>query len=320
MAPNTTNENTITPESDMLEKLIVPRAEPRKYKIVCRNIVVFLYYHFAGLYGFYLCLTAAKWQTILAGYIFFIVGGLGITAGSHRLWSHKSFKATKPLQLILMLFQSCANQHSVAHWVRDHRLHHKYSDTDADPHNATRGFFYSHVGWLMVRKHPEVVKRGKHIDLSDIYSNPYLKFQNDNSFWFIPLLSFVVPTLLPVICWSETISIAWHVNMLRYALNLNVTFMVNSVAHMWGYKPYDKNIAPSQSHAVSVVSLGEGYHNFHHVFPYDYRSDELSNIRLNPTTIFIDLCAKLGLAYDLKRAPREIVTARAKRTGDGTME
>jgi stearoyl-CoA desaturase (delta-9 desaturase) len=62
-------------------------------------------------------------------------------------------------------------------WVRDHRQHHKYTDTDADPHNATRGFFFSHCGWLMVRKHPDVIAKGKTIDLSDLEADPIVRFQ-----------------------------------------------------------------------------------------------------------------------------------------------
>lgn len=102
---------------------------------------------------------------------------LGITAGAHRLWAHRCYKATVPLQIILIIFNSLSFQNTAIHWIRDHRLHHKYSDTDGDPHNASRGFFYSHVGWLLVKKHPEVKKRGKMIDMSDIYSNPILRFQ-----------------------------------------------------------------------------------------------------------------------------------------------
>ncbi|KAJ0170030.1 hypothetical protein K1T71_014636 [Dendrolimus kikuchii] len=315
MAPDITNEEIIVAESES-DQSKSPQAEPRQYHIVYRNIAVFLYYHIAGIYGFYLCFGNAMWMTIFWNVLTYIITVLGIAAGSHRLWSHKAYKATKPLQIFLVLAQSVANQHSVAHWVRDHRLHHKYSETDADPHNASRGFFYSHVGWLLVKKHPEVRRRGKTIDMSDIYSNPYLKFQNKHSSWFIPLFSFLIPTYIPTL-WGESFTNTWHINMLRYVLNLNVTFCVNSVAHLWDQKPYDKHIAPSQSPIVNMVTLGEGWHNYHHCFPWDYRCDELG-LRFNFTTYFIDICEKLGLAYDLKSASEEVIEERAERTGDGT--
>jgi stearoyl-CoA desaturase (Delta-9 desaturase) len=107
----------------------------------------------------------------------YLLAELGITAGAHRLWSHKAYKAKTPLQIILMVFNSMAFQNNAIHWARDHRLHHKYSDTDADPHNASRGFFYSHVGWLLTRKNNEVRKRGKTLEMSDLENNPVLRFQ-----------------------------------------------------------------------------------------------------------------------------------------------
>lgn len=82
--------------------------------------------------------------------------------GAHRLWSHRSYKAKKALRLVLLLLHTSVGQNCLWVWVRDHRQHHKFSDTDADPHNANRGFFFSHIGWLMSRKHPKVI-------INDIY-------------------------------------------------------------------------------------------------------------------------------------------------------
>ena len=98
-------------------------------------------------------------------HIFF---GLGITGGAHRLWSHKSYTASKALKIFLMLCNCGTNQGSIFHWSRDHRLHHKFSDSPLDPHNINQGFFFSHVGWLLVKKTPELVEEGKKIDMSDL--------------------------------------------------------------------------------------------------------------------------------------------------------
>lgn len=103
---------------------------------------------------------------------------LGITAGAHRLWAHRSFKAKWPARLFLIVINTIAFQDSVFNWVRDHRMHHKYSETDADPHNTSRGFFYSHIGWLLVKKHPDVTEKGKGLDLSDIRADPIVMFQH----------------------------------------------------------------------------------------------------------------------------------------------
>lgn len=106
-----------------------------------------------------------------------VVASFGITAGAHRLWSHKAYKARLPLRIILMILQTVAFQNSIYEWARDHRVHHKFTDTDADPHNASRGFFFSHMGWLLIRKHPEVKEKGKLIDMTDLERDPVVMFQ-----------------------------------------------------------------------------------------------------------------------------------------------
>ncbi|XP_026742945.1 acyl-CoA Delta(11) desaturase-like [Trichoplusia ni] len=304
--------------NNILSKLDPPTiAAPRKYEVVYKNFLTIGYMHAAALYGLYLCFTQAKWATVIYAYLSYVAATIGVTAGAHRLWSHKAFKATFPLQVILMLFLSIANQRAT-HWVRDHRTHHKYSDTDADPHNASRGFFYSHIGWLFVKKHPEVKKRGKLMDLSDIYSNPVLMFQHRHAKYFLPTMCFVIPTLIPMIFWGETFNNAWNITLTRYIFNAHVFFLVNSAAHIFGNKPYDKDILSGESNIVSLATFGEGFHNYHHVFPWDYRNAELGGTVLNYTKVFIDLAAAIGWAYDLKTVPKELVYKRALRSGDGS--
>ncbi|KAG8233531.1 hypothetical protein J437_LFUL013547 [Ladona fulva] len=104
----------------------------------------------------------------------------------------------------------------------------------------------------------------------------------------------------------------------RFCVTLNIAFFVNSVAHMWGNRPYDRYISPVENMAVSIAALGEGWHNYHHVFPWDYKTSELGHYSLNLTTAFIDFFAWIGWAYDLKTVSSELVQQRAKRTGDGS--
>jgi stearoyl-CoA desaturase (delta-9 desaturase) len=91
-----------------------------------------------------------------------------------------------------MLCNSVANQGTIYHWARDHRVHHKFSETRADPHNATRGFFYAHIGWLLVQKDPEVVKAGREMDFSDLLADPFVAFQKKLDPWFTLYMSFVM--------------------------------------------------------------------------------------------------------------------------------
>lgn len=110
------------------------------------------------------------------GFLMGGLGGFGVTGGVHRLWSHRAYKAKTPLRIILMLCFSLAGQNPIYDWVRDHRVHHKFSETKADPHDSNRGFFFAHVGWLMMNKHPEVIRKGQQLDMSDILSDPVVQF------------------------------------------------------------------------------------------------------------------------------------------------
>lgn len=119
-------------------------------------------------------------------------------------------------------------------------MHHKYSETDADPHNAKRGLFFSHVGWLLCKKHPEVISKGKGLDVSDLLNDPIVYYQKKYYLILMPLVCFVLPVITPMYFWGETFSNAWFVNLLRYTVTLNATWCVNSLAHFFGGRPYDK--------------------------------------------------------------------------------
>ncbi|XP_023169308.1 acyl-CoA Delta(11) desaturase-like isoform X2 [Drosophila hydei] len=249
----------------------------------------------------------------------YVVSGLGITAGAHRLWAHRSYKAKWPLRVLLVIFNTVAFQDAAYHWARDHRVHHKYSETDADPHNATRGFFFSHIGWLLCKKHPEVKAKGKGVDLSDLRADRVLMFQKKHYFVLMPLACFILPTVAPMYFWGESFVNAWFVaTMFRWCFILNVTWLVNSAAHKFGGRPYDRFINPSENISVAMLAFGEGWHNYHHVFPWDYKTAEFGKYSLNLTTAFIDFFAKIGWAYDLKSVSPDIIKKRVKRTGDGT--
>nr|AEH95845.1 fatty-acyl-CoA desaturase [Operophtera brumata] len=314
MAPNTLKEDVMIVNEETSEKLVVGAA-PRKYKVVWFIVAYATYVHIAAVYGLYLAVTSAMWPTIALTFINNILSILGLTAGVHRLWTHKSYKAKLPLQIFLMLCHTASNTFTSISWIRDHILHHKYTDTDADPHNSTRGFFFSHIGWAMVKKQPEARAKGKSIDLSELYANPVLRFQQKNAVWLTLLVAYIIPSLVPLI-WNETFTVAYHMNLLRVTVVFNTFLLINSVAHMWGTRPYDETILPAQNKTVSFFTLGEGFHNYHHVFPHDYRTAELGDNFLNLTTKFIDFCAWMGQAYDRRYVPDDVIAARMKRTGE----
>ncbi|KFM61122.1 Acyl-CoA desaturase 1, partial [Stegodyphus mimosarum] len=154
MAPN----SSAALAEDTVESKVEQKPDYKR-KIVWFNVILFVYLHLSFFYGVYLGLTSAYLKTCLFGYIYGNIGGLGITAGSHRLWSHRSYKARWPLRVLLCMFASIAAQNDIYEWCRDHRVHHKFTETDADPHNIKRGFFFAHMGWLMCRKHPAVASK-----------------------------------------------------------------------------------------------------------------------------------------------------------------
>ncbi|KAK5650895.1 hypothetical protein RI129_001924 [Pyrocoelia pectoralis] len=243
--------------------------------------------------------------------------GLGVTGGAHRLWTHRCYKAKLPLRIFMMLCFSMAAQNNLFEWVRDHRVHHKYSETDADPHNANRGFFFAHCGWLMMKKHPEVRRKGKEIDMSDVLEDPVVQFHLKYFNVLKIICAFIVPAIIPPLVWgADWFWSVMSVSVARYVLSLNFTWSVNSAAHIWGGKPYDRNIAPSQNVWVSIVAIGEGWHNYHHTFPWDYKTSEFFSF--NATALWIKFFSKIGWAYDLKTAPQALIEKVARNRGDGT--
>jgi len=277
-------------------------AKKDKFKptIVWRNIVLFVFLHFGALVGLYQFMFVSHWLTSIWCVFCWVVSGVGITAGAHRLWSHKSYKAKTPLKIILVAMNCVSFQNDIIEWSRDHRCHHKWTDTDADPHNVNRGFFFSHMGWLLTKKHPKIKEMGAKLDLSDLTSDPILAFQRKYYLPLVVLMCFIMPTAIPVFLWKENALVAFYTAALfRYCFTLHATWFINSAAHTFGYRPYDVTISPAESVWTTVTAFGEGGHNYHHTFPQDYRTSEMSVV-FNFTKAFIDFFAKIGWAYDLR--------------------
>lgn len=288
-------------------------------KIKWLDLSAQIFIHAGGLYGLYLVFTQAKLLTTLWMFITIYTSGFGITAGVHRLWSHKSYKAKWPLRLLLVFLFTITGQKDVYTWALDHRVHHKYSETDADPHDVRRGFFFAHVGWLFTTPHPDVVAKRNAVDMSDLEADPIVMWQKRLYIPLFALLTIGLPVVVPWYYWSESLWVSFWVNFnLRFGINLNIAFCVNSVAHLWGQRPYDKNISPVENFAVSMAALGEGYHNYHHVFPWDYKTSELGYYSFNWSTAFIDAFAQIGWAYDRKYVSSTMIQRRAFRCGDGS--
>lgn len=279
----------------------------KKYKFVTPvnwTACAYLFFtHVLGVFGAVRLYSYGSWKMVVEVALLWQVCGMGITMGAHRLWSHRSYKATAPVRLVLMLLASMANQGSVYHWCRDHRVHHKHSDTPGDPHNISRGFFYSHVGWLMLKKDEVVKVEGRKLECNDLLEDPFVRLNHRldpfwNQFW-----CFIVPGIYGL----------WRIDSFydgmviyggfRWVVGIHATWCVNSVSHTFGYKPYDPTIPPTNNLFTSIVAVGEGWHNFHHAHPYDYAAAEHNwFIEWNPSKFVIDLLSLLGQTSDHKRA------------------
>ncbi|XP_065341235.1 stearoyl-CoA desaturase 5-like [Cloeon dipterum] len=274
-------------------------------------------FHLLAAYGLLFRLFEPQWKTFAWFWIIAHLTGIATGCGMHRYWTHRSFKATLPLRFFFTFFYAMAGQVPIKHWVRDHRTHHKFSETDADPYDSRRGYFFSHIGWYLTTKHPLVIEKGSQIDISDLKKDPLIVF-HDKYFQLNRLiLCYTLPTLVPTYFWGESLWISFLANCVRYCYVLNAMWSINSLAHFQGHRPYDKTMRPRNNLFVSLVTLGEGWHNFHHSFPWDYRSTEDRSL-FNPNKHFVDLMAKLGWAYDLKISTDDVIRKKIKRTGDGS--
>uniref|UniRef100_A0A183C3S1 Fatty acid desaturase n=1 Tax=Globodera pallida TaxID=36090 RepID=A0A183C3S1_GLOPA len=292
-------------EVDELQEL-EEKAKKTQFKaqIVWRNVFLYLILQTGAIVGLYQLFTTAKWHTVFWCFFLWMVSGIGITAGPHRMWSHKSYKARWPLKALL---------NDIIEWSRDHRCHHKWTDTDADPHNINRGFFFAHMGWLLVKKHPLVKEKGATLDMTDLTSDPLLIFQRKYYLPLVGIFCFLLPTAIPVYIWGETVWIAFCTSALfRYCLNLHATWFINSAAHTFGYKPYDVTVKATESMLTTLTAWGEGGHNYHHTFPQDYRTSEMMGL-FNLSRLFIEFFSKIGWAYDLKTTDEETVQRQMNR-------
>lgn len=234
-------------------------------EIVWYNVIVLASWHVGAIYTLFCVLPYCTWTQIAVLWIaLWVFAGLGITAGAHRLWSHKAYKARFPLRVFLMLCNSMAFEGSIFEWSRDHRVHHKSSDTTGDPHNSGRGLFFSHMGWVMVRKHQNVFKSGKKLDFSDLLADPVVAFQKKWYFSTVLVMCYMVPTAIGHALGSAWAGF-WVGGIFRHVWVLHMTWMVNSIAHFYGYRPYDRNIRACENLIVAIGAIGEGYHNYQYV-------------------------------------------------------
>jgi stearoyl-CoA desaturase (Delta-9 desaturase) len=202
------------------------------------------------------------------------VSGLGVTVGFHRLFTHGSFKAARPLRVALAVAGSFALQGSVVSWVADHRRHHAFSDKEGDPHSpwlfgtgpgaVARGFWHSHMGWLLGRDRTNAARFAP-----DLLADADIAAV-DRRFVLLTVTSLGLPALIGgLVSWSlwGALTAFFWAGLVRVALLHHVTWSINSICHMIGTRPYAARDRSANVWWLAVLSFGESWHNLHHADP-----------------------------------------------------
>lgn len=256
------------------------------------------------LYGYFFGYDLYEWALFA---LFMVFCGMSITAGYHRLWSHKTYKAHPILRFVFALGGACALQNNVLTWASDHRRHHRYVDNnDRDPYSAGRGFWFSHIGWIL-RRYESGTK-----DLSnvkDLERDPIVMWQFKHYLSLVLLMNIGLPVLLGFLH-GDVIASLLLAGLLRLVLSQHFTYLINSLAHMWGRQPYSIEHSARDNGLLAFITYGEGYHNYHHTFQWDYRNG-IKWWHWDPTKWMIRCFALIGLTRDLKTCnPGQIENAR----------
>jgi len=233
----------------------------------------------------------------------YFIAGIGITMGYHRLWSHRSFDAHWSVEFLLLISGSSAFQGSVISWSSEHRRHHRYTDTDKDPYNIMKGFFYAHMGWLFFSR--QTVEEDSSFVKKDLLKSKMLLLQHKYFLQISLLTGYLIPMFICGYFWGDWLGGFLIAGVLSKVIVSHCTFFINSLAHFSGTATFSDSRTPRDSHIVSYFTLGEGYHNFHHEFPFDYRNG-LHFYDFDPGKWLINVCYFFGLAYNLKKFDNEL--------------
>ena len=312
IAPDVSSRITPTPEAP--EALIAPKTLTGRGRIV--------WFYASVVVGMHVLALAAVWPysfswigvalTIAGIYVF---GGLGINLCYHRLLSHRSFDCPPWLERTLVYIALCCMQDAPGRWVAAHRIHHKFSDDEPDPHSPLVSFLWSHIGWLLIDKHGLHKISNYERYARDLLRQPfYLNLERK----FVPLWVYLAHAALffgagAGIGWLTsrngdaalqfaTSVLVWGV-IVRTVVVWHITWSVNSLTHMFGYRNYQTGEESRNNWFVAILTSGEGWHNNHHADPAC-----ASNARrwweVDLIYGFIRVLEKCGLAWDVVR-PRD---------------
>ena len=241
------------------------------------------------------------WSQVALAVVFYFVTGMSITGGYHRLFSHRAYKANNFVKLMYLLFGAATFQNSALKWCADHRIHHNHVDGEKDPYNINKGFWYAHIGWIFYQE--KIVDQKFPKDLT----NDKLVMWQHKYYWILcVVMGFGLPTLIGHFLGSALGGFALA-GLARVVFVHHCTFFINSLCHIVGTRPYTDTNTARDSAIMAVFSYGEGYHNYHHYFPTDYRNG-IRWFHFDPTKWMIKTLSYVGFTNDLKKVPDRLIS------------
>jgi stearoyl-CoA desaturase (delta-9 desaturase) len=260
----------------------------------------FILVHFLPLLAL---LTGVSRKAVILGVVLYFVRMLAITAGYHRYFAHRTYRLARVPQFLLAFLGETAAQKGVLWWASRHRDHHKYADTARDPHSPQKGFWWSHVGWIMSGRYSKT----EYDNIQDFAKYKELVWLNEHDWlppWMLGVFCFLVAgwSGLVVGFFASTV-VLWH-----------MTFAVNSFAHVFGRRRYGTGDTSRNSLPVALVTLGEGWHNNHHHYPASARQG-FYWWEIDLAYYALRLGKALGIVRDLREPPASAKSARRIRSG-----
>jgi stearoyl-CoA desaturase (delta-9 desaturase) len=239
--------------------------------------------------------TVSRAEWALCG-LYMLATGFSITIGYHRLFAHAAFRARAPVRFLLLFFGAAAFQQSALKWASLHRRHHQRVDTPADPYNIQQGFWYAHMGWILFWKHV--------IDYTNVHEllGDRLAVHQHGHYQLWAIGAGVITPLAAGWAIGHPMGTAMLAIALRMVVIFHVTFCINSFAHTFGSAYYDYHASGRDHWLAALLTNGEGYHNYHHRFPSDYRNG-IRWYHWDPSKWLIWTLAQIGLASHVRRMP-----------------
>ncbi|ODV86464.1 hypothetical protein CANARDRAFT_196970 [[Candida] arabinofermentans NRRL YB-2248] len=273
-----------------------------------RNSFVIVIVPLIGLYLWLITDVKLTKQTFYLAVFNYTTTLISINILYHRFWSHHTFNINNDrVVLFLAILCSGGGITSAKNWCSAHRAHHRYCDiANRDPHNIRKGLVFSHVGWMVIRHNSQVAKVIEESKLDDLPNENIVQWQSEN---YLPLFTIVglgIPCLFAGWFWNDYIGGLIFAGFLKVVMVQHAVFSVNSFGHTVGLRPFSDSKSARDNPLLSLITLGEGYQNFHHEFPMDYRNGN-EWFSIDPTKWTLVVLSWFGIISDLKTASRSMI-------------